>query len=94
MVYRSKLRREPITCVGCGLDIPLKDIRKHDNDYCANRYVPCRNWALGCQVMVRLQERAKHEYVDGKVLILICICCSSSSSSCSFICVWYSVHSI
>jgi len=40
-------------------------LRKHERELCGNRRVHCRNHALGCGVMVRMKDRALHEYVDG-----------------------------
>jgi hypothetical protein len=41
------------------------NLRKHERELCSNRRVHCRNHPLGCNVMVRLKERAQHERVDG-----------------------------
>lgn len=73
MLARCRLRAEPVVCTGCGKSVPLKDFRKHDREYCENKYVPCRNHILGCQVMVRARDRAKHEYVDGSFKQRACL---------------------
>jgi hypothetical protein len=64
MINNSKLRRELIICNGCGSPTPLCELRKHEEDRCVNRYAPCRNASLGCEVRVRLEDRALHEHIS------------------------------
>jgi hypothetical protein len=67
MIARSKLRLEAVQCVFCGsLDVPLRFLRKHENEECPNRRVPCRNAHLGCTKMNKLSERRLHEHLDEK----------------------------
>ena len=55
---------ELVKCPGCGEQVPLMSLRKHERELCVNRRVHCRNHPLGCNVMVRLKDRALHEQVD------------------------------
>lgn len=64
-MYIISQQTELVQCPACGEHIPLLQLRKHERNLCINRRVPCRNQAVGCNVMVRLGERALHEHVDG-----------------------------
>ena len=72
MIGNSKLRQELVACSGCGEKIPLSNMRQHE-DHCSNRYVPCRNHALGCSFNVRMADRAIHEHVDGSAFRRSCL---------------------
>jgi hypothetical protein len=72
MISNSNLRRELVVCIGCGQNIPLMFMKQHEDDSiigtfpkCSNRKVHCKNHSHGCDVMVRLNDRKKHEEVDG-----------------------------
>lgn len=72
MIANSNLRRELVVCIGCGQSIPLMFMKQHEDDSiigtfpkCTNRRVHCKNHSHGCDVMVRLNDRKKHEEVDG-----------------------------
>jgi len=65
LVKKAKQRQEPVHCPACNELVPLDKLRKHEEQECSNRRVPCRNWCLGCTVQVRLRERKLHEEVDG-----------------------------
>ena len=67
LVRRSRKRREEVKCPGCGDLIELQYLRHHENTACPNRKVPCRNHALGCNVVVRLKDRQDHENVNNGV---------------------------
>lgn len=73
LIARSKMRREVVQCSGCGEDVQLIDLKKHNAEECINRKVPCRNALLGCNVMVRLRDRKLHEHVDGKAVPKPCL---------------------
>jgi hypothetical protein len=64
LVQRSRKRREQVKCPGCGDLYELQYLRQHEKASCPNRRVPCRNHALGCQVIVRLKDRKDHEDVS------------------------------
>lgn len=63
LIANSKRRQMPLQCSTCGDFVPLSKWRRHENELCGNRLVPCRNQHLGCAVMVPLAERAMHELV-------------------------------
>lgn len=63
LIKKSKQRRELVLCPGCGERQPLMLLKKHEQNECGNRRVPCRNWHLGCPVQVRMNERYLHEDV-------------------------------
>lgn len=65
LIKKAKQRQEPVHCPACNELVPLDKLRKHEEQECSNRRVPCRNWCLGCTVQVRLRERKLHEEVDG-----------------------------
>jgi len=73
MISRIALRRVPVRCSACGLELPLNELRKHEVESCKNRKVPCRNAHLGCTVMVRAWQRKRHEEVDGKAKTRYCL---------------------
>jgi hypothetical protein len=58
--------RDFVICSGCGQEVPLIAYRRHVREQCANRLVPCKNHPLGCPVMVRMQDRRTHEFVDSR----------------------------
>ena len=39
-------------------------LKRHEIEQCDNRKVHCRNFCVGCNVMVRLKDRAIHETVS------------------------------
>ena len=63
MVQKSN-NKELFLCPGCSLEIPMTRYKRHQKDSCINRKVPCKNCKLGCRVMVRPNERERHEFVD------------------------------
>jgi hypothetical protein len=67
LVSRSRKRRQEVRCPGCGDTYELQYLRQHENTTCPNRKVPCRNHALGCEVVVRLKDRKDHEDVTNGV---------------------------
>mmetsp|Transcript_24423 Transcript_24423/g.41370 ORF Transcript_24423/g.41370 Transcript_24423/m.41370 type:complete len:1190 (-) Transcript_24423:209-3778(-) len=67
LVQRSRKRREQMQCSGCGDLFELQYLSHHERTSCPNRKVPCRNHALGCQVIVRLKDRKAHEDVTSGV---------------------------
>lgn len=64
LAERSRARDEMVICPGCNTEVRVRLQDEHDRDHCANRKVSCRNSFLGCNVMVRVSERAFHEEVD------------------------------
>lgn len=64
LIEKSYKRLEPIKCPGCGKIFPLRFLRRHELEECENRRVHCKNHPFGCNYMVRLKERDKHEKVD------------------------------
>lgn len=64
LIENSKYRLETIMCSACGESIVLCKWRKHTNEDCPNRLVPCRNHHLGCPCLIPLRERNLHENVS------------------------------
>lgn len=64
MCARSHHRNTLILCASCGEKVSVRGYRQHELKECINRLVPCKNQHLGCQVLVPLKDRRKHEYVD------------------------------
>lgn len=74
LISQSEQRLEQVACPACGELQQLRYLKKHEVEQCDNRRVNCRNQCLGCSVMVRVKDRAKHEHVDGQRSIRRCIC--------------------
>jgi hypothetical protein len=66
MIAQSAVRHEKLKCSGCGEMVALMNLKQHDSELCKSRLVPCRNQCFGCNVLVRVDEREKHEIVSGK----------------------------
>ena len=73
LVERAKERCEVITCAACGEQMMLLQLRAHEATTCANRFVKCKNAALGCNAVLRNHERAFHEKVDLKRSMKTCL---------------------
>lgn len=64
MIDRSFKRNDLIQCSTCGYQVELRSWKRHEQDLCENRLVPCKNSHLGCGVLVPLNERHLHESID------------------------------
>ena len=64
LIARSTKRTEFILCSTCGYQLELRMWRKHEQELCENRLVPCKNEHLGCPVLVPLNERHLHESIN------------------------------
>ena len=59
---------------GCGVQLPLAKLRRHEKTRCKLRPVPCKHHAQGCFKLIRWKDRAQHYAVECMVsLIFACV---------------------
>ena len=72
-VARSRARHVRVECPACGERVQLVQLARHEERSCINRKVPCKNWELGCDCLVRMQTRKMHEQVEHLLGARMCL---------------------